>query len=472
MSIVPFYSAFLTYYFYKRVVRKVSRSTFAYRTETKLHVFIWMYAVIGGFVALGLDYFNPSRKGSMCLMIEYPLSCHSSEDPDACERGNKWTTPIGAIYQVCIPTVFSFFCILVNLSKFTYYIWKEERMIVLMQESRHKDSHTPFPISSKQEPSVGTHQRAGSSVLRSSIASDATLQNHRAINVEQLPNTISHQSNEIHTASKADVEEFGSDQPFLFSEQKKQESSRSLGRDSTPVMTCNKFELDQSTSQSLPTTNDQQVGHDLAKRALVQSFLYILSFLLACSIPLISQIYRIIHKSRVPNWTFLVISLFAPLGGFFNILIYTRPKIQSIRKLFPCYEKSPWVKLFFMVIFHGGEVPDEISDEKLMDVEKRKKNIKKEKNKHQRQLVEEKNEENIQPSTTSENESVLRQYDNLESNTSTGLEMNNPRNVATPVYGIINVSNMEGYEDQSEYEDKVYAHYELPPSRLLNDESV
>ena len=36
MSIVPFYSAFLTYYFYKRVVRKVSRSMFAFGTEAKV----------------------------------------------------------------------------------------------------------------------------------------------------------------------------------------------------------------------------------------------------------------------------------------------------------------------------------------------------------------------------------------------------------------------------------------------------
>ena len=43
MSIVPFYSAFLTYYFYKRVVRKVSRSTFAYRTEQKVS-----YLELGG----------------------------------------------------------------------------------------------------------------------------------------------------------------------------------------------------------------------------------------------------------------------------------------------------------------------------------------------------------------------------------------------------------------------------------------
>ncbi|GFH56220.1 hypothetical protein CTEN210_12696 [Chaetoceros tenuissimus] len=452
MSIVPFYSAFLTYYFYKRVVRKVSRSTFAYRTEVKLHVFIWMYTIVGGFVALGLDYFNPSRKGSMCLMIEYPLSCHSSEDPDACERGNKWTTPIGAIYQVGIPTVFSFFCILVNLSKFTYYIWKEERMILLMQDScvntkkTQDDTKKHYKLSQLRRNSKEVADNMGPETRFSNNAECLRSDDENASHSPPLP---------------ADEESWDSDQPYLFSEQRKQASN-----ESTEV----------SREQHRTSENEQQeeVRHDLAKRALVQSFLYITSFLLAYFVPLIGIFHRIIYKSIVPDWIFVVISIFSPLGGFFNVLIYTRPKIHSMRKLYPCYKHSSWIKLFFLVIFSGGEVPDEIADEKEMDVrETRSRMLNGSNNRYiqQQRPVEEEEEEG--PVQVGETE--LKQYDNLQPdwNSSNDLVIvsANADELANVDVVDSSASNNERQrevynpeeDDDSEYQG--YYHYQVPPSR-------
>ena len=412
-----------------------------------------MYAIVGGFLALVLDYFNPSRKGSMCLMIEYPLSCHASEDPDACERGNKWTTPIGAIYQVGIPTVFSFFCILVNLSKFTYYIWKEERMIVLMQES--------CVNTKKAQDDTNKHYKL-SQLRRNSkeVADDMGLDNQYSSNVVECLQT--EDENASHSLPPPDDEEsWDTDQPYLFSEQKKQASNEST-------------EL--SREQQSPSENEQQeeVRHDLAKRALVQSFLYITSFLLAYFTPLIGIFHRIIYKSRVPDWIFVVISIFSPLGGFFNVLIYTRPKIHSMRKLYPCYKNSSWIKLFFLVIFSGGEVPDEIADEKELDVRETRSRIDGGNNRYiQQQRPVEEEEGPVQVGETE-----LKQYDNLEPdwNSSNDLVL-----VSANADELANVDVIDSSasinerqrevaynpEEDDDSEDQGYYHYQLPPSRRV-----
>ena len=46
---------------------------------------------------------------------------------------------------------------------------------------------------------------------------------------------------------------------------------------------------------------------------------------------------------------------FYPLGGLFNIIVYTRQKWQSVRKKRECSR----ISAFFAVLRHGGELPDD-----------------------------------------------------------------------------------------------------------------
>ena len=50
-------------------------------------------------------------------------------------------------------------------------------------------------------------------------------------------------------------------------------------------------------------------------------------------------------------------SIFWPLGGFFNILIYTRPKVSAVRIMRPEHAHSSWFTIFLLVVISGGEVP-------------------------------------------------------------------------------------------------------------------
>ncbi|GFH46901.1 hypothetical protein CTEN210_03375 [Chaetoceros tenuissimus] len=109
-------------------------------------------------------------------------------------------------------------------------------------------------------------------------------------------------------------------------------------------------------------------GRSLGAEALLQSSLYVFAYFLCFIAPIIIFIYIAVGKPR-PVWFLWGAAVFSPLGGFFNILIYTRPKIQKARRKFPEVENAPWFVLFLAVIFSGGECPKEIDVSTPSDVD-------------------------------------------------------------------------------------------------------
>jgi hypothetical protein len=94
----------------------------------------------------------------------------------------------------------------------------------------------------------------------------------------------------------------------------------------------------------------------LTKQALVQSSLYIASFFI-CYFPLFFIMIMRILRIPPPDWSFWWVSIFMPLGGFFNILIYIRPKVQRYKDSNP---ENSRLYVFLIIVLSGGEVPAEI----------------------------------------------------------------------------------------------------------------
>lgn len=93
------------------------------------------------------------------------------------------------------------------------------------------------------------------------------------------------------------------------------------------------------------------------QETLVQSGLYIGAYF-STYVFLFVWMFMTIAGVTNQQWTFLAISLTWPLGGLFNMLVYTRPKIAILKAINPTYS---WMILFFKVVLAGGEVPDEIN---------------------------------------------------------------------------------------------------------------
>lgn len=99
------------------------------------------------------------------------------------------------------------------------------------------------------------------------------------------------------------------------------------------------------------------------REMLMQSCLYAIGFLFVYSGILVNQFLNLGGKAY-PPWSHLLVSFTWPLGGFVNILIFTRPKIAILRIRQPQYS---WFKAFSIVVCAGAEIPDEIPDSRYLN---------------------------------------------------------------------------------------------------------
>ncbi|GFH55560.1 predicted protein [Chaetoceros tenuissimus] len=113
------------------------------------------------------------------------------------------------------------------------------------------------------------------------------------------------------------------------------------------------------TSQASSVTAHSIMAKNLRilylRQTFLQGFLFCFSFIF-CYIPFLIYILIIFrdNTATVSQAHLFAISTFQPLSGILNILIYTRPAIVHLRRLFPDYT---WIKAFVTVLKSGGEVP-------------------------------------------------------------------------------------------------------------------
>ena len=278
---VPFYTLFLSYYFLKRVKDRMNSQEFARKDEFKIHAFIWLFPIIGGFVALARKDFNPTENGSLCVMMDNPVDCIADSDT-TCIRGQN--APKDSVFLVAVPVALTFVMLIVNLLRFTLHVHSQERLIRLAAGRSNRDN-------------------ADSSEAR---CSDRDIDD----------SNIAGCKDKLRAAF---------------------------------ICCCN-------SKQSDP--QDQDTTQSLSMQSLVQSSLYIFAYLLTTSGPILVLIMSATGIPR-PTWVIWLVSIFWPFGGFFNILIYTRPKVSAMRKMYPQHAHTSWFVVFLLVIFSGGEVPSD-----------------------------------------------------------------------------------------------------------------
>ena len=100
--------------------------------------------------------------------------------------------------------------------------------------------------------------------------------------------------------------------------------------------------------------NPLSMARTYRKEMLTQSCLYLFGYLFTYTFIFMNQFFNIAGRP-FPDWSHMAISLTWPLGGFINILIYTRPKIAILRMREP---QLSWIKAFRTIILAGAEVPD------------------------------------------------------------------------------------------------------------------
>lgn len=117
------------------------------------------------------------------------------------------------------------------------------------------------------------------------------------------------------------------------------------------------FQEDEGNATNITENVDeeQKKKESLTRGALKQSFFYIVAFILTYSPSFAYFSNPKMVDSRVGKSILLWgNSTIFPIYGIFLILIYTRPKVQKLSKMFP---KASWFLCFKVVLGSGGEVP-------------------------------------------------------------------------------------------------------------------
>lgn len=241
---------------------------FARKYESKIHVLIWLFPILGGFVALARKDFNPSTNGALCTIMDNLVDCTGEPETfGTCIRGQNG--PKDSLFIVVIPSLLTFLVLLFNLLRFTAHFYTAEKLM-------------------------------------------------RAENVD-----------------------------------KNNYSSRRFKTSSIFCCKCNKEESDRQD------TNHTQ---SLTMRSFVQCSMYIAAYFLTYSAIILVFIMAAAGMPR-PSWVKWCSAIFWPLGGFFNILVYSRPKVSATRDKYPEYAHFSWIFIFLLVFVSGGEVPTTIDQE-------------------------------------------------------------------------------------------------------------
>jgi hypothetical protein len=140
-----------------------------------------------------------------------------------------------------------------------------------------------------------------------------------------------------------------------------QESKKKHSQEATLHKNDDKMHTSSGTNQisnNGSLENPLSMARTYRKEMLTQSCLYMSGFLFTYTFIFMNQFLNIAGRP-FPDWSHMAISLTWPLGGFINILIYTRPKIAILRIRQP---QLSWTKAFRTIILAGAEVPDESPD--------------------------------------------------------------------------------------------------------------
>jgi len=135
---------------------------------------------------------------------------------------------------------------------------------------------------------------------------------------------------------------------FQRSEESASSTFTAKARDILCCVPCKSRELEEGE------TNADLVLRQNARETLIQAVLYVCAFLLSYAFQIILSTFNLAGVSYSVAFS-IIISILYPLGGLFNILIYTRPKVDQLRI---SHTNLSWLRAFLLVIKAGNEVPE------------------------------------------------------------------------------------------------------------------
>lgn len=305
-SAAPMYTCALCSYYFCKINHNMPDREFAERIEKKIHIINISWSIVGALVALFTNIINSVPGGDFCYIGADP-GC--KENPDIeCERGQHHD--IYAMIISYLPNLLSFLGVISTMVLICAKVFSQEK-----RNAAHRFTR---PVRrSMIERDTG----------RGNISSDHS----------QVMNT--------RTSRRAQPPE----RPIP-------RNSINFGRFFVSVRNSfsrrTSYRINSEASDSFLSRSEIN-SRKRRKETVIQASLYVGTFLLVYIWPYIFFVFEFLDK-EIPLEVSLLLYIFYPLAGLFNILIYTRQNVKTIRKRHPDYW---WPQAFWQVLKAGGECP-------------------------------------------------------------------------------------------------------------------
>ena len=108
------------------------------------------------------------------------------------------------------------------------------------------------------------------------------------------------------------------------------------------------------SSLERPILRDEGLIRVYRRLIMIQALLFVLVYIVTFSFFWVTYLTLLVGK--VPtDMTLYLVAFFYPLGGFFNMIVYTRPKVSYYRIKHP---ECNWFHVFWIVVKAGGADPE------------------------------------------------------------------------------------------------------------------
>ncbi len=298
-TMVAIYLLALCIYYVHKVKFGVEDKDFAVKTERYLHALAVSLSLGTSILYLCLGYYNNFPDGNMCVVIEAPYGC--LQDPEIkCERGEHAKNLVFMLTFIPIMVI----CLAIH-----YYLGS---LFLFVKKNGDKQ-----------------RRRFNTSIMRRSAV---TLTTH-ITRIEE----------------DAQRDEHKEESEFI------QSLVSRLRRGS--MLRQNTTSSQNATTTSLPgtyVTRAERRAKELEKQTFQQASMYVGAYLSVYTLPLFMNFVWYRRGLDHPLALSIVTHTIYPLQGFFNVMVYIRPNVISVRR------KNPKISLFrvaWEVLKAGGEMP-------------------------------------------------------------------------------------------------------------------
>ncbi len=328
MSGVSMYTFCLCFYYVCKSKGEMDDKAFARRFEGWMHAFIIAINLVINISALGLGTFNPSPLGNMCYLFAYPPSCMQEPGIDGENSCNPMSLSRCIIFSAINTQIIPLFCLIGGVG---YLSTGETGMSSSAHDATNNENQ------SDAASHVGQLLGRVSRTLFDPSAFPAVMENQDegSNNDDANAQLISDGDNDA--ANEEDTDN-------LRPQDSEIEPNTAL-RVTSLLRRADEVDATQSEEQNRCPLQIEN------REFAIQAILHLIIFCLT-SLPFLI-LNAVLLRGSIPSSTLLrANSYLFPLGGIFNILVYSRPNVNRLRSKRPEISR---ILAFWMVFKAGGE---------------------------------------------------------------------------------------------------------------------